>query len=52
MDQINIGSFSDYSGFIFRSSPYLLRKIALENNYNKKVGKKNRQDDSKSDELI
>ena len=48
MDQINIGSFSDYSGFNFRSSPYLLRKIALENTYYKKVGKRSRQDNSKS----
>ena len=52
LDRINIGSFSDYSGFNFSSSPYLLRKVALENTYYKKVGKKSRQDNSKCVELM
>ena len=43
-ERINIGDFGGYSGFDFRSSPYLLRKVALEHTYYKKVGKKSRKD--------
>ena len=37
----------NYSGFNFSSSPYLLRKVALENTYYKKIGKKSRKEVSK-----
>ena len=46
-EHISIGDFGGYSGFNFRSSPYLLRKVALENTYYKKVGKRSRKDASK-----
>ena len=47
MECISIESFKNYSGFNFSSSPYLLRKVALENTYYKKIGKKSRKEVSK-----
>lgn len=47
MECISIESFKNYSGFDFSSAPYLLRKVALENTYYKKIGRKSRKEVTK-----